>query len=134
MSVLDNQPVTFSFGIVRLLLVVAVFAVVFAATKPLGSVGILIGLLISLPISGIVLVARRDHTAAIIWSVVSSALGMFVAAMFCPAVHPPHEPGDEFRYMIFGAIVGWTIGIAIGHVDKLTDANASNSADRVDEL
>ncbi len=69
-------------------------------------------LLVSIPIAVLVLIARIDD-AGVKWSVASSAIGVFLGFMRCPMVHPPYEPGDEFRYMIGGAIVGWLVGTTI---------------------
>ncbi len=41
----------------------------------------------------------------------------------CPMIRPPYESGDEFRYMIVGAIVGWSIGGAI----RLITSGGKNS-------
>ena len=46
MSVSHDHSVNFSFGTIRLLLAVTVFAAGFAFTKPLGQIGIPIALLI----------------------------------------------------------------------------------------
>ena len=97
-------------------------------------IGIPIGLLIATPFAALVLVARRRDTLAIVWSFVWSVLGMFVGLMLCPAVHPPHEPGDEIRYMIGGAILGWIAGVLVGHRDKLRQVSASHITDGVDAL
>jgi hypothetical protein len=102
---------TFCFSIRRLLLVVAVLALLLSVTRPLGTLGFVMAVLIGIPLSALLLVARIRHARSIIRSLIFSVLGIFIGLMFCPAVSPPYENGDEFRYMIPGAIIGWFIGI-----------------------
>ncbi|MFZ1933627.1 MAG: hypothetical protein WCB27_10340 [Thermoguttaceae bacterium] len=97
----------FRFTIPRLLLVAAVFTAAFWLVKLLGLPwSILAALLVAIPLSGIVLVAKERDAEPIIRLLFYCGLGMFVGWAFCPRVRPPYEPGDEFRSMIIGAVGG----------------------------
>lgn len=105
---------SFRFSILRMLLVVAIFAAAAAAfVKLLGLWGIPVAISVAIPPSGIALLAKSGDAALIFRSVVFCGLGAFVGLLFCPAIHPPYEPGDEFRYMIVGSIIGWISGFYI---------------------
>lgn len=104
------------FSIRRALVVAAVFALVFGATMPLG---IPSALLFAVPLSALALVVRASDTGPMICSVVFCGLGAFVGLLCCPMVRPPYAPGDEFFFMIAGALVGWTVGIVSGRWRRL---------------
>lgn len=122
MEAANNKPRRFRFSTSRSLVAIGVVAIAFVIARLSGGIGYLVWLLVSIPIAVLVLIARNDDAGAK-WSVASSAIGVFVGFMACPMVHPPYEPGDEFRYMIGGAVVGWIVGVTIHHLttDKSHD-------------
>ena len=100
----------FQFSILRLSLIAVVFAVAFWFTSPLGLLlGISSAILVAVPLSGIVMIARPRDVMPMIRLLFYCGLGMFVGWASCPIVRPPYESGDEFRYMIIGAIIGAVI-------------------------
>ena len=66
-------------------------------------------------------------------SLMFSGFGMFVGLFFCPQVRPPYEPGDEIRYMIVGAFLGWLLGSLLNK--RTCDiANETQDADTGDSI
>ncbi len=111
MSGSDKQLVAFSFSIARLLAAVAVFAIVFVIARPFGTNGILVGLLVSIPIAVLVLIARRNDTVGITWSLVSSAIGLFVGLILCekrslpPYCHKSFPVESDGHFLSLGRYV-----------------------------
>jgi hypothetical protein len=101
----------FQFSLLRLLLATAVFAAV------CGLLRTPVAMVPASAIALIALIAKRHHVRYIVRSFLCCAIGVFVAGFFCPAVHPPYEPGDEFRYMMAGAFLGWLAGLMFVHVE-----------------
>lgn len=129
MPTTPDQRAACTFGIARLLLAVAIFAVAFQIVRPLGLFGVPVGFFMAIPMSSLLLVARRQHTRAIVRSLVFCGLGALGGFMFCPSIHPPYEPGDEYRYMIAGVIIAWVIGVATTKSLPLVFRPRSVSAD-----
>jgi hypothetical protein len=44
--------------------------------------------------------------------------GALIAVLFVPATRPPYEVGDEYRYMMVGAVIGWLIACGINQTDR----------------
>jgi hypothetical protein len=105
---------SFKFLLFRLLLIVVVFAMALWFSAPFGLWGILRAVVVAVPLSGIVLLARECDVIPVIRLVVFCGLGTFVGEMFCPRIRPPYEPGDEIVHMIVGAFIGWLVGLFLG--------------------
>jgi hypothetical protein len=105
------MPIQFS--VPRLVLVAVVFAGAFWFTMPFGAWGVPFALLVAIPFSGIVLVAKTHDVIPMVRSLVFCGLGALIAVSLSPAIRPPYQLGDEFGYMIVGAFVGWLIGLGI---------------------
>lgn len=102
------------FSIRRLLLILLIFAVALGNTRRFGPWSIAFAVIAATTLSGIVLIAKGRDAGSIIRSAISCGLGALVGLIFCPPIHPPYEPGDEFRYMMVGAVAGWVVGLAVG--------------------
>jgi len=98
---------TRAFGIIRLLLAVAVFASAFAFVRA----GAFAAILVAIPLAGLVLVVRKRHVGAMLRAGVSSLTGVAVSFMLCPMVLPSCQACDRLRDMIAGAVAGWIIGV-----------------------
>jgi hypothetical protein len=101
------------FSLLRLFLVIAVFAAAFGLTKWLELGSIFVALPAAIPLSGIVLSSKAHDVMPIIRSLVFCGIGAFVGSLLCPMVRPPYEYGNEFLYMIVGAVIGWLFGLAL---------------------
>ena len=105
----------FQFSLGRLMLAIAGFAAILGLIKPLGPRSIPGVLIASSAVALIVLITAERHAWPIIRSLTTCVFGAFVGFIMCPMIRPPYESGDEFRYMMVGAIFGWLIGVVFGH-------------------
>lgn len=80
---------------------------------------------IAVALAGIVFVTTWRNARTGVRALTLCAIGMAIGLAFCPATDPPHEPGDELRYMMVGVVLSWGIGTLIAHRDR----PASDSAD-----
>ncbi len=96
-----------------MLFAVAVFAAAFAFARLIGVDSIRVPLLIAIPSGCLALLSQRRDFKRILRSFIWTAVGAFTGFLLCPAVSPPYEPGDAFRYMIGGALVGWVVGAVL---------------------
>ena len=93
--------------ILRLLLAITVFTVAFCLLRELYLIGALV---VASSTAGIVLFTRKRQVRHVLRALVSCGIGAFLAEALSPKISPPYEHGDEFHYMIVGAIVGWLLG------------------------
>ncbi len=108
----------YRFNILRLMLATAVIAVVLGILKRFGVMGLPLVAWIAGPIALLVLIARREHAGPILRAALGSGVGVLVAGLLYPLVQPPSQPGDAFRYMIAGALLGWLFAGTRVQLDK----------------
>ena len=117
------------FSLTRLLLAVTAFATAFGAFSYLGFAGIAVSTLIGVSVGAICLIVKPDQIWPMVRTGLITILGGFIGLMFCPMVHPPYNPGDEFGCIGMGGIVGFLIGISMT-ASQRTESNATNERKR----
>ncbi len=100
------------FTIRRMLLATMMFALVLGLTGNRGGESLPGALLASTAFSGLVLLARMQDITRVIYSVVFTGIGLFIAGIFSPPVMRPGRftPTDELYLLIVGATGGWILG------------------------
>jgi hypothetical protein len=101
------------FSLARLLLAVAAFAVALGPFCQRGVAGIVVSLVVGLSVGLICIVVKRNQIWPMTRTGLLTVLGGFVGLMFCPMIHPPYNPGDEFWYIGIGGLIGFAIGVSM---------------------
>ena len=116
------------FSIVRLLLVMAVFAIAFGVTKSLEYVWMPTALLWAILLAGIVLLAEQRSVQRIFHVSVCCVIGAVYGSMSCPTLRPPYEPGDELFWAICGAFAGWVVSFGVDSGDSYNNVRRRPAA------
>lgn len=109
-----NKKLAYSFGIIRVLFILAAWSCVFALIRArglTGTVGIMLGIGISMSITLMFLIGKRRDLALIVRTVVFALLGIAISLLFMPAVRTHFDPFLETRYILSGAFAGAFVGI-----------------------
>ena len=102
-----------NFSLIRMLLAATAFAAAFGAFSYLGFAGIFASSVVGISVGLICLIVKTDQIWPMLRTGLLTIIGGFIGVMFCPMVHPPYNPGDEFSYIGIGGFIGFFVGISM---------------------
>ena len=108
---MGNSKDRFRVSTIRLLIAIAVFAAACVLTWTFVLSRAVFAAFIGGLSAVIALHAEERHIRPLFRMFLTCGVGLLIGLVFCPAVHPPYQPGDEYRYMLLGAIGGWIVGL-----------------------
>ena len=110
-------------------LAVTAFAIAFGAFSYLGIAGVVVSAVIGISVGVICLIVKPSQIWPMIRTGLITIFGGFVGLMFCPMVHPPYNPGDEFGYIGMGGLIGFVIGISMTASQQSTSETKGSNAE-----
>ena len=107
----------FQFTLTRLLLVVALFCVLFAWMRPYGTAGLVTAAVAGTALGGLTVLATRKNLGTIVSAFIWGFTGAFVSGMCCdPGIRSgTHESQamDDVSRVVVGAFLGWFLGFFV---------------------
>jgi hypothetical protein len=115
----------------RQMLAAMVIVAAWAHMRPVDAFDWVLVLMLGVPLAGWVLLIQRRHVWLVAHSAVCTGLGTLIAEMFSPAAN-----GDAYQFIefsqyrlafdIFGAIVGWLVGVLTIEREARLQARSAN--------